>query len=215
VFASKNLAELFPTLVWIFDLEPGEAARCNERLLQHLDSIASPRPEPKNDLSLQSEHDLQRHACFAPLKPKVDLAVRDVMAHLGLQEAEFAVTGAWLNLSASGLRHHEHTHPNNWLSLVYYVQVPAGGDSIRFYDPRPQAHVLMPRTKRPSPLTASSITLGVAPGRLMAFPSWLRHSVDPNAGEGERVSVAINVMFTQFGERMAAPMWDAKLKGKG
>ena len=208
VFASQNIAELFPTLVWVFDLEAAHAERCNTALLRHLESIASPRPTMPDDLSLQSENDLQMHPCFAPLNPAVDLAVRQIMTQLALQEAEFMVTGSWLNLSEPGMRHHEHSHPNNWLNLVYYVQVPKGGDSIRFYDPRPQAHVLMPKTKRNTPHTATSITIGLAPGRLVAFPSWLRHSVDSNAGDGERISLSINVMFRRFGESMAAPMWD-------
>ena len=211
-FAAKNVAELFPTLVWIFDLPPADAAQANAAFLRQLDAIASPRPAQRNDLSLQSDHNLQAHACFAPLQPKIDQAVRDIMAHLRLADAAFMVTGAWLNLSVPGVRHHEHNHPNNFLSLVYYVRTPAGGDSIRFYDPRPQAHLVMPRSSGPSPHTASSITFGVRAGRLVAFPAWLRHSVDANAGAGERVSVAVNVMFRQFAERMAAPLWEAKLK---
>lgn len=210
-FAQRDLAQLFPTLVWVFDLTPDAAARCNAPLLAHLRELASPRPPQRNDLSLQSDHDLHRLPCFDPIRPAIENAVRDIAAHLQLEEAETEVTGAWLNLSAPGIRHHDHTHPNNWLSLVYYLQVPQGGDTIRFYDPRPQAQVLMPRTKRLSPLTGSSITLAAAPGRIMAFPAWLRHSVDGNSGTGDRISLAVNVMFRQFAERMAAPMWKPKL----
>lgn len=213
VFSNKTVGQLFPTLIWVFDVADAEAERMNGLLLAHLDTIATPRPAQRNDLSLQSEHDLQDRPCFAPLKPKVNLAVREIMQELRIAEAEFMITGAWLNLSVPGVRHHEHAHPNNFLSLVYYVRTPPGGDSIRFYDPRPQAQIIMPRTAAPSPFTASSITVAVRAGQLVVFPSWLRHSVDANAGVAERVSVAVNVMFNQFGERMAAPMWQAKLHG--
>jgi len=209
-FARKDMAELFPTLVWAFDLHPADAERCNGVLLRQLEAL-TPRQPHRDNLSLQSPHDLHQRPCFAPLKPKVDLAVREVMGFLQLEEAAFQVTGAWLNLSSPGIRHHAHTHPNNWLSMVYYVRTPTGGDTIRFYDPRPQALVMMPRTRQLGPHTGSSMILAAQAGRLMVFPSWLQHSVDPNAGEGDRVSLAINVMFTQFGERMAAPMWKPKL----
>lgn len=210
-FARRDLAELFPTLVWVFDLTPEMAARCNAPLLSHLWSVTTPRPPQRNDLSLQTDHDLHLLPCFDEIRPVLDSAVRDICAHLQLEEAETMVTGAWLNLSAPGIRHHDHTHPNNWLSLVYYLQVPRGGDTIRFYDPRPQAHVLMPRTKRLTPMTGSSITIAATAGRIVAFPSWLRHSVDANSGSGDRISLAVNVMFREFAERMAAPMWKPKL----
>jgi Putative 2OG-Fe(II) oxygenase len=38
------------------------------------------------------------------------------------------------------------------------------------------------------------------PGMLLAFPAWLEHFVHPFFGEGERISVAINVMIRKVGE---------------
>jgi hypothetical protein len=32
------------------------------------------------------------------------------------------------------------------------------------------------------------------PGKLIAFPSWLMHSVQPHNGPRERISIAINIM---------------------
>ena len=45
-------------------------------------------------------------------------------------------------------------------------------------------------------------------GRLVMFPSWLRHHVPANDGTTERISIAFNLMFEQFAETMAAPMWN-------
>ncbi|HZD24667.1 MAG TPA: 2OG-Fe(II) oxygenase family protein [Alphaproteobacteria bacterium] len=211
-FANKAIAELFPTLVWVFDLAPADAEKANAAILGWLDKVASPRPAPTNDLSLQTDYDVHETPAFRPLRPMLDRAVRDVFTFLRLSSDRYLVTGAWINVSAPGIRHHTHTHPNNYLSAVYYVATPKGGDTIRFYDPRPQAHVLQPPQTQMSKLSASSITIDVKPGRLVLFHSWLQHSVDANAGEGERISVAINLMFRQFGEQLAKPMWQPKLK---
>jgi uncharacterized protein (TIGR02466 family) len=135
-----------------------------------------------------------------------------VTAGLRLKPSPHLITGAWANISAPGIRHHRHAHPNNYLSGVYYVRTPAGGDTIRFHDPRPQAHAIQPAQERASQYTGHSITIGVRPGRLVLFHSWLEHSVDANAGDGERISVAINAMFERFGETQGAPMWEPKLK---
>lgn len=39
------------------------------------------------------------------------------------------------------------------------------------------------------------------------FPSWLRHHLPSNEGTTERISIAFNLMFTNFAETLAAPMW--------
>jgi hypothetical protein len=39
-------------------------------------------------------------------------------------------------------------------------------------------------------------------GTIVMFPSWLTHSVEPWDGEGERISIAFNIMI---GRRNAAP----------
>ena len=45
------------------------------------------------------------------------------------------------------------------------------------------------------------------PGRMLLFPSWLRHSVQPNYGNEERVSISFNVMLDDYAARNSAPMW--------
>ena len=214
VFADKRVAELFPTPVWIFDLPAADANKVNAAVLGWLAKVAWPRPVPRNDLSLQTDHNLHETPAFEPLKPFIDRAVRDVFDYLRLAGLGYLVTGAWINISAPGIRHHAHTHPNNYLSGVYYVTTPSGGDTIRFDDPRPQAHVMQPVQAQASLMTAGSITVSVIPGRLVLFHSWLQHSVDANVGERERISVAINMMFPSFGESMAKPMWEPKIKPK-
>ncbi len=50
--------------------------------------------------------------------------------------------------------------------------------------------------------------LNAFPGRLLIFPAWLRHSVPANDGQTDRISISFNLMFKQFAETLAAPMWD-------
>ena len=42
---------------------------------------------------------------------------------------------------------------------------------------------------------------------MVFFPSWLRHHVPSNEGPTDRISIAFNLMFTNFAESVAAPMW--------
>lgn len=211
-FANKAVAELFVTPLWVYDLEPEDAQTVNEEILGWLDKVASPRPQATNDLSLQTDFNLHETQAFRTLGRFYDKAILDILKVMQVEDDKYLITGAWANISSPGIRHHQHTHPNNYLSAVYYVKTPEGGDTIRFYDPRPQAHVMQPQQNYVHQVSASTVTIDVKVGRLVFFFSWLQHSVDANEGDGERISVAINMMFRRFGERLAPPMWVPKIQ---
>ncbi|MBM3570631.1 MAG: hypothetical protein FJX46_17965 [Alphaproteobacteria bacterium] len=214
MFQSRKLAQFFATPIWLFDLDPAKVATLNAIIFAHLKTLTRPDYQPGDELSMQSPHDLHRRPEFAPLVEVARAACRSVFDELQVDVPEFDLTGCWINVSPPLKRHHEHTHPNNYLSLVYYPQVPKGGDSIRFHDPRLAPHVLMPRMKQMTLLTVNSVTVEVATGRLVAFPSWLRHSVEPNFGSAERISVAMNAMYRDVAERYSPPMWQPKMLPK-
>jgi uncharacterized protein (TIGR02466 family) len=100
-----------------------------------------------------------------------------------------------------------HTHPNNFLSGVYYVRVHPGADTVNFQDPRRQTHVIRPPVVELTGETTDQVVVRVANGTLLMFPSWLEHSVDANDSEEERISVSFNVMFSRFAETMSKPLW--------
>jgi uncharacterized protein (TIGR02466 family) len=126
------------------------------------------------------------------------------------------VTGCWANINPPGAYHPVHHHPNNYLSGVYYVAIPDSGSRIDFQDPRNQASMIMPKPRQYTKLTANGANAESKAGRLLIFPAWLKHTVPTNAGTADRISISFNLMFTNFTEAMAAPMWDATVgKGKG
>ena len=99
------------------------------------------------------------------------------------------------------------SHPNNSLLDVYYVHVQDSADTIDFHDPRPQTGILRPPV---SALTAYNTDLVVVKadiGTLLVFAAWLPHSVDENRSRARRISVSFNVMFPDFAERPAQPLW--------
>ena len=109
--------------------------------------------------------------------------------------------------------HKPHTHPNNDLSGVYYLQADPGATHITFDDPRPQTNIMSPVTREITAENAGQIHLGVKEGMLIMFPAWLAHSVPVNSSARERISLAFNVMFKRFGEEMGAPKWEGNVPG--
>ena len=65
-----------------------------------------------------------------------------------------------------------------------------------------------PTAVAPAP-TANGANAQSKEGRLVIFPAWLKHTVPANDGQTERISISFNLMFKNFTEEMAAPLWDA------
>jgi ectoine hydroxylase-related dioxygenase (phytanoyl-CoA dioxygenase family) len=51
------------------------------------------------------------------------------------------------------------------------------------------------------------VVVRVKNGTLLVFPTFLRHSVDANGSEEERISISFNVMFSSFTENLSKPLW--------
>jgi hypothetical protein len=67
----------------------------------------------------------------------------------------------------------------------------------------------MPWSGKLNRLTANAAAEQAQPGRMVVFPSWLRHHVPSNEGTTERISISFNLMFKNFAETAAAPRWKA------
>ena len=161
MFEKTETLQLFPTFVWRHKLAPDHAARINASTTRALDALQGARPAPRRGELVQTEPDLHRRAEFGDLLAAVNLAVRGVLDFVEVQYDSFAITGCWANIAAPGAPHKMHTHPNNYLSGVYYLKVPKGGESISFTDPRPQTMVISPRVERDNPANAGKMIVNV------------------------------------------------------
>ncbi len=211
MFKKVSVEPVFPTPLWLLDLDPALALGLNARLKAEILALIEPRPEIPRGTNWQTDpiiHTLPQFAEFVSLATKAAYAALDF---LKVRKAELLMSGAWANVNPPGGLNSAHTHPNNYLSGVYYVEVPAGTGAIRFDDPRPQAHVMAPPVREQTAFNANELTVDVVPGRMVLFPGWLAHSVPVNQSGSDRISIAFNFMFGRFGEDMAAPLW----KGHG
>jgi uncharacterized protein (TIGR02466 family) len=207
MFANTSVQEFFPTPVWTIDLRPQAAEQLNQQLLADLERMTSPRP---SQLELggfwQTQTDMHTRPEFAELTSLLHKATKAALDFLQLEYRAFSITACWANFGPTGGGHSRHTHPNNYLSGVYYVRTPAGADSIDFFDPRPAAAAMMAPARQLTRFNGNRMTIKVHPGRLIIFPSWLLHGVPVNRTHEERVSIAYNAMFSEFTETMSRPM---------
>lgn len=218
MFKKVSVQPIFPTPLWLVDLEEPVARRLNAELKASILALIEPRPAIPRGTNWQTDPVIQKLPQFAEFFSIATKAALGALDFMKVRKGEIEITGAWANVNPPGGLNSAHTHPNNYLSGVYYVDIPAGTGQIRFSDPRPQAQVILPPTVEQTAFNTNEVTVDVMPGRLVLFPGWLTHSVPVNRSEAERISIAFNFMFRTFGESMAAPLWlgkGVKVQGAG
>ena len=155
----------------------------------------------------QSEQTLHGREELGQLAACVGNAAKSILRFLRVGYEACEITGCWATVLATGAAHKAHSHPNNFLSGVYYVRTRPGSDAINFHDPRTQAGVIRPPVVELTAQNTDQVVVRVTNGTLLMFPSYLEHSVDANASEEERISVSFNVMFSSFTEKLSKPLW--------
>jgi uncharacterized protein (TIGR02466 family) len=100
----------------------------------------------------------------------------------------------WININNKYDYNTPHDHQNSILSGVYYVSVPESnmgdlilhrGDNAEFF--------LTSKVKREDTMSNSlSIQCPVEESKFYLFPSWVKHSVERNNTNSERISIAFN-----------------------
>lgn len=102
---------------------------------------------------------------------------------------------SWANVNGPGGYNNAHIHGGTFWSCVYYVKVDgAAGGELVLHDPRlPGLRMHAPHLRFKDCGPELRTKLVPTAGRMILFPGWLLHSVEPWNGEGERISIAMNI----------------------
>ena len=214
MFEDLAVTDVFPTPIWTVDLKADAAAALNARLLRAIDTLLNPRPPLPAGANWQTDPTLHQHPDFDEVTKLAERAGRAAARFLKLKDRDLVVTGLWANVNPPGGRNSHHTHPNNYLSGVYYVSTPGNEGRIVFDDPRAQARVMMPPITEFTAHNGNTITFDVKPGRMVLFPAWLTHSVPVNASGHDRISIAFNLMFRDYVEHASPALWKGTVRVK-
>lgn len=102
---------------------------------------------------------------------------------------------AWININGSGHSNSPHVHQNSMLSGVYYPKVPEKSGNLMLYrsiDPTFVKFKSELFDHLNNPYTNNVAQFVPKEKSLIIFPSHLRHAVDVNNSEENRISIAFN-----------------------
>jgi uncharacterized protein (TIGR02466 family) len=204
---TSDVIPMFPSLVWKLQLKRELHAVMDAKILAALEGLRWDQPELGSGEGWQSTQTLHEREELRDLVACVNHAVKSILRFMRIGYEAFEITGCWASVLAKGAAHKVHTHPNNFLSGVYFVQTQPGADTINFHDPRVQTGILRPPVVELTAENTDQVVVRVENGTLLIFPSYLPHSVDPNMSQNERISLSFNIMFSAFTEHLSKPLW--------
>ena len=106
----------------------------------------------------------------------------------------------WANINYKGGYNKPHVHPNATFSGVYYIKAKPNCGKLVCNDPRPGIQTHMPiRVKgQPPKYLWREVHLEPKENRVIMFPAWLWHCVEPNESDDIRISVSFNFIQDGF-----------------
>lgn len=206
-FDASDVIPIFPTLVWKVQLKRELHEAIDSKILRVVERLRGNAPEPGPGKGWQSDQTLHELEEFRDLISCVERTTKSVLRFLKTGYDAFEITACWANVLPKSAAHKLHSHPNNFLSGVYYVRTYPGADTINFHDPRNQTGIIRPPVVELTAENTDQVVVKVKNGTLLIFPAYLQHSVDTNMSENERVSISFNIMFSSFTENLSKPLW--------
>lgn len=211
--AAASRARLRPIMAWgtpIYIADFPEGSTYNAQLRAMILEAEATDPEAAlfgGINAIKSSQDLLRwdHPAISWIRDRIGDAVT-ALTRAELGDAASEVTNginaeAWAVVYRSGGSLRPHTHHDSVWSGVYYVA--AGGTSgepeagyLQLLDPRPAAIAVQ--------ITGGPERIRPVPGRMVAFPGWLPHSVRATAdSDSQRICIAWNVAYDKTWSAMS------------
>ena len=149
----------------------------------------------------QSSPNLDKNEVFKDFNKDISKSSFEILDKLDYKADEIEITDMWANVLKQHETHQPHTHSNNFLSGVFYLDADDTMPGITFQDPRPGANVILPRKKFDHMNNANLLNYKAKTNRIIIFPSWLVHWVPTNLSTSNRISISWNIQIRgQLGE---------------
>lgn len=128
---------------------------------------------------------------FSKLINEANEHVFEFVRLLGSAE-RYTPTEVWANVSNKNSFQEYHAHSLSTFSAVYYAAVPENSGKIWFESPLEPDMLPVKNITNYNPLSFRNAYYEPKPGTLMIFRSYLRHMVEVNQSNEDRISIAFN-----------------------
>ena len=186
----------FPTLIYAEDVKLDNQQLANDIIAW---SKQNPGVKKTNVNGWHSETNMHELPQFKPLVDELFKMQHQVFKEEWL-DRQPRLGNMWANINYKGGYNKPHIHPNSLFSGVYYVHAQPNSGKLVCNDPRPGIQTVMPARKpgQPPKHLWRECHIDPKPGRIIMFPAWLWHCVEPNQSNDIRISVSFNFIQDGF-----------------
>ena len=186
----------FPTIIYVKDLP--NANELNSYLEKHIVEWSNQDKgvSKTNVNGWHSQTDMNNKPEYKPLIQELFTMQNEIIQEERL-DIEPRLGNMWANINYPGGYNQMHLHPNSLFSGAYYIKASPNSGRLQLMDPRPGVQQNMP-TRKPGKIPRElwrETYYDPIPGRIIMFPSWLWHKVEPNKSNDIRISVSFNFIM--------------------
>jgi uncharacterized protein (TIGR02466 family) len=188
------ILDLFPTPVGIYELNRDVSDIEKETVLNF------ERRSNSGNLTSKPRNIVYDYPELNHLKSFFDESIQDYCNNalaINPNEVSVYITQSWANYTDSGQYHHKHSHPNSYVSGVFYLQ-SSEEDKIHFFNSNTTNHNMREirvNTVSYNKYNSESWWLEATQGRLYLFPSNFVHMVETVVAKQTRVSISFNTFL--------------------
>lgn len=182
----------FPTLIWQATLPENEKTILSE-MKNYILSEKEKNPDgvkKTNYGGWQSKNYNVFPEEFKRIGEKLDTTINHCTTQLGIPE--LSLKNFWCNVNSFGDYNTLHNHRGAVLSGVFYVDVPDENmGNINFFR-QDDMQYFLPPLEQYTNVTGEKASYKPEDGKVLIFPSWVKHSVDGSRSEQQRISISFN-----------------------
>tara|TARA_B100001996_G_C18451632_1_gene512450 strand:- start:50 stop:646 length:597 start_codon:yes stop_codon:yes gene_type:complete len=191
----NEVINLFPSSVHLIDIENYDVVKEESLSFIYQEQENNPSSVYKsNSGGWQSHSDY--HEWNNIIKRIVDKGVSK-HSEFYLDYRKLECTALWFNINKKGNYNHQHDHPRCDLSGVLWIKTPPNCGRIRFessYSYLSNTHLgSLNEEYKDDTYNYTHFNFNPVEGRMLIFPSYLRHSVEVNESDEDRISVSFNI----------------------
>jgi len=139
--------------------------------------------------------ELELNTLLSPIKKQIDNNLNIVKSNFNFKESiKFTIGRTWLNLNQTNNTVRPHLHANSLLSGVLYLKCNKSGPIVFMHPVMAHQYVINESLiDKFNSFTSADMSVTPEVGKLIIFPSWLVHYVEPNLIDSDRISLAFNI----------------------
>ena len=186
----------FSTPIWVSSIDNHQEINTELEKFIYIEKNKDPNGSIKSNVkgwhSKQFDlHNKSLEKFLTSIKPKIEGAILDM--GWDIQNQIVKITSMWSIVNKKDSFNERHHHGNSDLSAAYYVCADEDSGDIVFYDPRQSFMFSHPEAEKVNDLNAQVKSISPKSGRLVLFPSYLDHSVQPSKSNNDRIVISFNI----------------------